>query len=76
MAKNTELDENPEEQVIEVEEVASEEPTEGQIKERITQLKAIAYDHISTIEKLQSELRQVNEAIETLSERLNPVGAD
>jgi len=76
MAKNTELDENPEEQVIEVEEANAPEPTEEQIQERITQLKALAYDHISTIEKLQSELRQVNEAIETLSERLNPVGTD
>lgn len=76
MAKDTELDGNPEEQVIEVEEVANEEPTEEQIQERITQLKALAYDNISVIEKLQGELKQINDAISTLSEKLNPVGND
>jgi len=80
MTKNTELDGNPEEQVIEAEEVATEgpveEPTDEQIQERITQLKALAYDNISVIEKLQGELKQINDAIGTLSEKLNPVGND
>jgi len=80
MTKNTELDGNPEEQVIEAEEVSTEgpveEPTDEQIQERITQLKALAYDNISVIEKLQGELKQINDAIGTLSEKLNPVGND
>ena len=76
MTKNTELDGNPEEQVIEAEEAVAEEPTDEQIQERITQLKALAYDNISVIEKLQGELKQINDAIGTLSEKLNPVGND
>lgn len=76
MTKNTELDGNPEEQIIEAEEAVAEEPTDEQIQERITQLKALAYDNISVIEKLQGELKQINDAIGTLSEKLNPVGND
>ena len=74
MTKKDVLDETPEEQVVEFEESAEEvvaEPSPEAIQERIVQLKAIAYDHLSTVEKLQAELRQVNAAIQQLTEKLN-----
>ncbi|GAG52488.1 unnamed protein product, partial [marine sediment metagenome] len=62
------------EEVQEIEEVQGAEevaePTPEAIQERIVQLKAIAYDHISTIEKLQGDLRQVSDAIRQLNEKL------
>lgn len=77
MAKDIELDDNPDEEVIDVEEVAEraevEDPSPEAISNRITELKALAYDHLSAIERLQAELRNINEAIKQLNDKLNPV---
>ena len=76
MAKNVELDDTPDDVVDsdEVEEIAEVvEPSPSMISGRITELKALAYDHLSTIEKLQAELRNINEAIRQLTEKLNPI---
>lgn len=64
------LDDTPDDQ--EGKESMENETIEAQAEEispeeRLKTLKAMAYDHLSTIEKLQADLRQINDAIKQVT---------
>jgi len=68
---NQEDDKESETTMAETQVTEVPETPEATPEERLVQLKAMAYDRVLASEKIQADLRQINEAINTITNQVS-----